>query len=392
MIKLPADGGGLLTALRPAWAVVDLDALEHNLAYLRQQVEPAGLLAVIKADAYGHGAPIVARTLESAGVDWLGVALAEEGVELRREGVTTPILVLGTSQPGQLALYQRYDLTPTISSRDQLALWTAWSGFGSTPQAVHVKVDVGMNRLGISPEELPRALSEIRAHPGLELAGLLSHLAEADDLESPRTAEQEKRFLELLGHLDDGERGSVQIHLANSAAALHHPDTRHTFVRTGLTLFGIDPAGQETGLQPVMSVRSRVVQVREVPAGARPGYGGTWTALRESRLGVVPVGYADGYSWRLSNRAEVLVDGRRVPVVGAVSMDMTLIDLTETTAGLGDEVVLLGRQGEEEVGAEEVAAWAGTIAYEVLCLLGLRLPRRYQRAGRDVVFDSRFTH
>lgn len=392
MIKLPADGGGLPTALRPAWAVVDLDALEQNLAYLRRQVEPAGLLAVIKADAYGHGAPIVARTLESAGVDWLGVALAEEGVELRREGVTTPILVVGTSQPGQLALYQRYDLTPTISSRDQLALWSGWSEPGSRAQAVHVKVDVGMNRLGISPEDLPAALSEIRAHPGLQLTGLLSHLAEADNLESPRTAEQEKCFAEILDHLEGNEWGSVQIHLANSAAALHHPETRHTFVRTGMTLFGIDPAGKATGLQPVMSVHSKIVQVREVAAGARPGYGGTWTAPRKSRLGVVPVGYADGYSWRLSNRAEVLVDGRRVPVVGAVSMDMTLIDLTDTAAGLGDEVVLLGRQGEQEIGAVEVAACAGTIAYEVLCLLGLRLPRRYRQGGRDVAFDSRFTH
>ena len=141
-----------------------------------------------------------------------------------------------------------------------------------------------------------------------------------------------------------------------------------------------------------MSVHSRIVQVREVPAGARPGYGGTWTAPRESRLGVVPVGYADGYSWRLSNRAEVLVDRTRVPVVGAVSMDMTLVDLTETNAGLGEEVVLLGRQGDGEVKAEEVAAWAGTIVYEVLCLMGLRLPRRYRRAGRDLAFDTRFTH
>jgi alanine racemase len=374
MIKLPADGGGLLTALRPAWALVDLDALEHNLAFLRRQVEPAGLLAVIKADAYGHGAPIVARTLERAGVDWLGVALAEEGV------------------PGQLALYQRYDLTPTISSRDQLALWSAWSESGSTAQAVHLKVDVGMNRLGISPQEVPRTLSEIRAHPSLQLAGLLSHLAEADDLDSDRTAQQDETFVEILDHLDESEQGNVQIHLANSAAALHHPATRHTFVRTGLTLFGIDPAGKETGLEPVMSVHSRVVQVREVPAGARPGYGGTWTAPRKSRLGVVPVGYADGYSWRLSNRAEVLVDNTRVPVVGAVSMDMTLVDLTETDAALGEEVVLLGRQGDEEISAEEVAAWAGTIAYEVLCLLGLRLPRRYRRAGRDLAFDTRFTH
>ena len=239
MIKLPADGGGLLTALRPAWAVVDLDALEHNLAFLQRQVAPAGLLAVIKADAYGHGAPIVARTLERSGVDWLGVALAEEGVELRREGVTTPILVLGTCQPGQLSLYQRYDLTPTISSRDQLALWSAWSETASTVQAVHLKVDVGMNRLGISPQDVPRTLSEIRAHPGLQLVGLLSHLAEADDLDSRRTAEQDRAFVELLDHLDAGERGSVQIHLANSAAALHHPATRHTFVRTGLTLLAV---------------------------------------------------------------------------------------------------------------------------------------------------------
>lgn len=392
MIKLPADDGGLLSALRPAWVVVDLDAVEHNLDYLRRRIEPSGLLAVIKADAYGHGAPIVARTLESAGIEWLGVALVEEGVELRREGIVAPILVLGTSQPGQLALYQRYDLTPTISSLDQLALWAAWTGLGGSPQAVHVKVDVGMNRLGIPPPELPRALDEIRRHPGLELTGLLSHLAEADDLASPRTAEQEKSFVETLGQLEEVERGRVQLHLANSAAALHHPDTRHTFVRSGLALFGIDPAGKETELRPVMSVRSRVVQVKQVPTGSRPGYGGTWTAPRDSRLGVVPVGYADGYSWRLSNRAEVLVGGQRVPAVGAVSMDMTLIDLTETNAGLGAEVVLLGPQGSEEITAREIARWAGTIPYEVLCLLGLRLPRRYRRAGRDLAFDSRFTH
>ena len=239
-----------------------------------------------------------------------------------------------------------------------------------------------MHRLGLDPAELSGALELIRSHEFLDLGGFLSHLAEADDLDSLRTAEQEERFETLVAdQLTEEERSRLTLHLANTAGALHHPGTRHSLVRTGLGLFGLDPAGRESELRPVLSVVAEIVQVREVSAGARPGYGGIWTAARDSRLGVVPVGYADGFGRRFSNRAEMLVNGRRVPVVGAVSMDMSLLDLTEVDAGPGDEAVLLGRQGEEEITAFELAEWSGTIPYEVLCLLGLRLPRRYVRDG-----------
>jgi alanine racemase len=383
--------GGLDSLLRPAWAVVDLDALEHNLELLRRRVAPAGVLAVIKADAYGHGAPAVARLLEEKGVDWLGVALAEEGAELRRAGVETPILVLGPSHASQIPIYQRYRLLPTVSNREQLDHWAAWAETWQRPQIIHLKVDVGMHRLGLEPAELGAVLERIRDHPYLEVGGLLSHLADADDLESPRTAEQEKRFTDLVaGQLTAEERSRLQLHLANSAAALHHAATRHSFVRSGLALLGLDPAGVEQDLRPVMSVVSRIVQIREVETGARPGYGGLWRAPRGSRLGVVPVGYADGYGRRLSNNAQMLAGGRRVAVVGAVSMDMSLVDLTDTSSQAGDEVVLLGRQDDEEIGAAELAQWAGTIPYESLCLLGLRLPRCYLRQGAVVDRTSSF--
>ncbi len=377
--------------LRPAWVVVDLAAVGQNLELVRRRIGDTALLAVVKADAYGHGAARVGRFLEERGVEWFGVALAEEGVELRRAGLRGRLLVLGPAAAAQRPLYERYRLTPTVSSREQLELWAQGSERAGGPQGVHLKVDTGMHRLGLAPEELPAALEVVRGHRGLRLEGLLSHLADANDLSSSRTAEQEERFAALTELLTDEERGRVMLHLANSAGGLHHPATRRGLVRAGLSLLGLDPAGLETGLRPAMSVVTRLVQVRRVAAGARPGYGGTWTAPRDSRLGVVPVGYADGYGWRLSNRAHALVAGRRVSVVGAVSMDLTLLDLTGVEAAAGDEVVLLGEQGGERINAWDLARWAGTIPYEVLCLLGLRLPRRYRRAGGEVAYDSRFS-
>ncbi len=376
--------------LRPAWAVVDLDALDSNLAFLRRRTHPAALLAVIKADAYGHGAVEIARRLEEREVDWLGVALVEEGAELRRAGISLPILVLGTAQPAQLPLYQRYGLTATISSPSQLRSWLEYGRGLESPQTVHLKVDTGMGRLGFSPRDARIALDEIAGARGLRLAGLLSHLASADELEGPSNREQERIFSELLAELPEGQRRGLLIHLANSAAALHHPWSRHTLVRVGLALLGLDPARAESGLAPILSVESKIVQTRRVPEGARLGYGGLWLARRDSVIGVVPIGYADGYGWRLTNRAEVLVRGHRVPVVGAVSMDMTMVDLTEVGGDVGDDVVLLGAQGEERIDAWELARIAGTIPYEILCALGLRLPRRYRAGGRDVAVDSRF--
>jgi alanine racemase len=387
----------LEAALRPAWVDVDLEALEHNLSLLQAEMAGSGArtMAVVKADGYGHGAVGVSKVLAGAGVDWLGVALLEEGAEIRRAGVELPILVLGTARPAKIALYRRYHLIPTVSSLAELALWRDWSAGGSEPQPIHLKVDTGMGRLGVGLDEVAAALDTVRSHPYLELAGLLSHFAEADDLASPRNRLQEERFAGVLALLTPQERESALIHMANSAAALHHAESRFRLVRLGIAIYGLDPAararGNGGGLRPVMSVRGRIVQLREVPAGTPVSYGGRTVTRRRSRIAVVPVGYADGYAWRLTGRAEALVHGRRVPVAGSVTMDMTLLDVTDTGAELGDEVVLLGRQGDEEISAVELAERAGTISWEILCHLGLRLPRRYVRGGRVEELVSRFS-
>ena len=385
--------------LRPAWTEIDLGALSANLRRLRQAVAPAKALAVIKADAYGHGAVEVAPALEAAGVDMLGVALLEEGAEVRRAGVAAPILVLGAPRPLQLPYYRRYRLTPVVSGMDQLAMWREHlAGPGGYVQPVHLQVDTGMTRLGIAEADFPAALRAIRDDPHLELAGVLSHFADADLLESERNPEQERRFRGLLEAVPGELLAGATVHMANSAAALHQPASRHDMVRLGLALYGYDPAGPAasaaSGLLPVMSLKTRAVLLRDIAPGTRVSYGGRWTAERPSRIAVLPVGYADGYAWRLTGAAEGLVRGRRVPVVGAVSMDMIFVDLTDhpdrEEIGVGEEVVLLGRQGDERITAFDLAEKVGTIPYELLCLLGLRLARRYLGgpSGGDV--RSRF--
>jgi alanine racemase len=378
--------------LRPAWIDVHLDAIEANLAALRDRVRPAAVLAVVKADAYGHGAPEVGRALEAAGVEWLGVALVEEAAALRRAGVQSPILVLGGAAAAQLPLFRRYALTPAVSSLEQLEMWGAWARTAGGVQDLHLKFDTGMNRLGVPCEAAARALELVRGEPALRLTGVLSHLAEAEELGSPRVEAQADRFSSLLTRLEAAERERVWIHLGNSAAALHHPRTRWGLVRAGLALYGHDPAGRAPGLRPALELRAQIVAVRDLEPGDRVGYGGRFVAARPSRVAVVPVGYADGYSWRLSEQARALVGGSEVPVIGAISMDMLTLDVTgllRSEAAVGTEVVLLGRQAGREISLAEFAALAGTLPYEVLCLLGLRLPRRYRRGGAVVRTMSR---
>ncbi|MEM7048192.1 MAG: alanine racemase [Acidobacteriota bacterium] len=388
---------GLSGALRPAWVEVDLDALVGNFERLRRTVAPSRVMAVLKADAYGHGAPFAARALARAGVDWIAVALLEEGAELRRAGVEQPILVLGTAQRPQLPLYRRYSLTPTLSSLDQIDLWRAFGEEVRRRQPVHLKVDTGMNRLGVATDQIPRALELLRSDRHLELSGLITHFAEADTPASPSNAAQQRRFEAVLDQLTAAERSRLLIHAANSAAGLHHPASRHQLVRFGLALFGLDPADREAArgapgdLEPVMSVVTRIVQRRTLEAGAAVGYGGRWRAERPSEIAVVPVGYADGYAWRLTPGARALVGGTSAPLVGSVTMDMSMIDVTGLGAEVGDEVVLLGRRGDHAIDAWDLAESAGTIPWEMLCLLGLRMPRRYRSEGRIEEVSARFS-
>jgi len=370
-------------AIRPTRAEVDLGALERNYRAVRALDPGLEVLAVVKANAYGHGAPLVAQRLEAAGVRLLGVALVEEGLELRNAGVRAPILVMGGSYQGGHELMVERGLSATVFRRDHVeALAFAARRAGRTV-AVHVKVDTGMGRLGTSLEELPELLRHLRSFPEIFLEGVASHLASADVKDAPITRVQLERWREVRRVVKGAGFHPELWHLANSAALLGLPEWRSeglfNLARPGLALYGLAPSPwlePAADLSPVLSWKTGIVHLKELAPGDSVSYGATWTATRPSRIAVLPVGYADGYGRAYSNRAHVLVRGRRVPVVGRVCMDLCMADVTSVPdAAVGDEVVLLGRQGSEAVTAQELAELAGTIHYEVLCGLGARVPR-----------------
>jgi len=381
----PAD------AVRPTRAEVNLEALRHNLRVVRRAAGGARVWAVLKADAYGHGAPAVARTLERAGADGFCVALLEEAVELREAGIGAPILVMGGhygSDPGAYEEVVARGLVPVVHDIEQVASFArvVRAGAAGGPVGVHLKIDTGMARLGVTMQALPRLVARLAEFPEVRVAGLMTHLASADAPTEEQTAEQMARFEEataLLAH--HGVSPEIR-HAANSAATLR-AQARLDVVRPGIALFGVSP---EVGgraltneLRPVMRVRTEIVAVREVPSGAPVGYGATWRAPRASRIATLPLGYADGLSRRLAGVGAVLVRGKRAPIVGAVSMDMTMIDVTDVPgADVRDEAVVLGRQdgplGKDCIGADEIAAHADTIAWEVLTSVSRRVPRFYR--------------
>lgn len=359
---------------RRARVEIDLAALERNFRRLEARTAPSRVLPVVKADAYGHGAVAVARRLAPLGAAGVAVALVEEGIELRRAGVREAILVLSPTPRGAEEALVEFELTPAISGVDQLERIEAAGRRAGRRIPAHLKFDTGMTRLGLPPEAAAGLVERLGRSPGVALAGLMSHLAEAEDPASPANARQLAGFRELVQVLP--RPSGTALHLANSAGALLLPETRFDLVRCGLALYGIAPEGVEAGLEPVMSLRAELVQVRDVAAGTRAGYGGRWTAPRPTRVGVVPVGYADGYPWRAGGEAEAVLAGRRIRHAGAISMDLMLFDLGPEGGEVGDVVTLLGRDGREEITAREIAGRAGTLVYEALCHFGLRLPRR----------------
>jgi alanine racemase len=354
---------------------IDAGALVRNFRRVAAAVAPARVLPVVKADAYGHGVLAVAEALEPAGAPGFAVALVEEGIELRRAGFETPVLVLSPTPAGAEEALVEFDLAPAISGLDQLDRIEAMAAAAGRHLPVHLKFDTGMTRLGLPAEAAPEILERIRASRCLRIAGLMSHLAEAESPESPANRIQLERFAALAGLLTESERPEVEVHLANTCGALFLPATRFDVVRIGLALYGAGPEASGLELEPVMSLRAELVQVREVPAGTRAGYGGRWVAPGPARVGVVPLGYADGYPWRAERAVEVLVRGQRAPLAGAVSMDLVLVDLTATGGEVGEVVTLLGEDGGERITASELAERTGTLVYEVLCHFGLRLPR-----------------
>ncbi len=315
-----------------------------------------------------------------AGIRWLGVALVEEGVTLRRAGIRLPILVLGGAYEGGWETLHAEALTPVLFRPDHLDAYQQALPSGATA-AYHLKVDTGMGRIGVLPEALPAFLEAAKAHPRLVLDGVLSHFANADLADDAETAAQVARFRDAVARVDAAGFKPTWLHLANSAAVLEGTVAleARALARPGLMLYGYPPAARfaaDADLEPVLTLATRITHLKRVPPGFKVSYGQTWSAPRESLVATLPVGYADGYDRRHSNGSPVLVGGRRCEIIGRVCMDMCLVDVTDVPGvALGDEVVLLGRQGEAFVGADELADRIGTIPYEVLCAIGERVPR-----------------
>jgi alanine racemase len=376
-IRLPFAEVDIRTSIRPTVAEIDLGAVQRNLSRVRQAVGPGvRIFGVVKADAYGHGAVPVARALEPL-CNALAVSLVEEGFELRAAGIRAPILVLG-------AYYNRHQddvlserLTPVVYDRRDLEKFAAAAARRNRPADVHVKIDTGMSRLGITPAELGAMLGRLAQLPSLRLAGICTHFASADLADASTT---EAALAELAQGLDRaaalGFRGLVN-HAANSAAAVRFPTARLDAVRPGLALYGAMPSDivKLPGLEAALALRTRVMSVRDVAVGTGVSYGGTWRAARPSRVATLPIGYADGYP-RHVRGAAVLLAGRRVPIVGAVCMDMLMIDVTDLAdSALDGAVTLIGRDGAEEITVDDLARWAGTVNYEILCGISKRVPR-----------------
>lgn len=378
--------------MRPTCLEVDLSALRRNLAMARTRAQGAPLLAVVKGNAYGHGLVPVARALSAAGADFLGVATVEEGTALRDARIGGPVLLLGGYLPGEAADVVAARLTPTVFTEAQIEALAVAARAAGVRLPVHVKVDTGMGRIGFSPEAAPAAVRRVLDFPELVVQGLFTHFAEADLADASAATEQLGRLAKVKAELGPvGERIPCW-HAANSAALLRGlmdagPGAAlRALFRPGIMLYGEPPApGFATGvpLAPVATWTARVVQVKTVPAGTPVSYGRTFTTARESRIATLPVGYADGYPRRLSNRGTVLLQGRRVPVVGRVCMDMTMVDTTDLPepVAVGNEAVLLGAQGHERVSATEIADVCETIAYDILCGVSDRVPRRYAGSG-----------
>lgn len=368
---------------RRAWAEVDLGALADNVRAIAAAVrKPARVMAIVKADAYGHGAVAVARAAVDAGAAALGVATTDEGVQLRRAGIESPILLLGHTPPEEAAIAVTNDLSVTVFQMDVArALSRAASRAG--PAKIHIKVDTGMGRIGIAPSDALSFAQEVRQLAGITLEGCFTHFATADEADLGPAMAQLEAFRTVLRQLEEARVRVGLRHAANSAAVLALPDSHLDLVRPGIALYGIPPAPHlrsRIPLRRVMGLRARVTHVKRVPAGTPIGYGGAYRAARATTVATIPVGYADGYPRLLSAQGEVAWGGRRLPIAGRISMDQCMVDAGETALGVGDEVELWG----DAVPVEDVADRAQTIAYEVLAGVSPRVPRVFIRNGQVV--------
>ena len=368
------------------WAEIDLDAIRHNIQSLRLLASPpAALMAVIKADAYGHGAPEVARTALSCGVQWLAVARIDEGIRLRLEGIAAPILVLGGTLPSRMEDLIRYQLTPALfSDADARVLSDIALRMGKV-HPVHLKFDTGMGRIGFAetgPDAVIKRFRTLSALPGLRIQGVFTHFASADTFDKAHANAQNRLFSQIMETLEaEGLRPPI-AHAANSAAIMEMPETHFDLVRAGIAMYGIYPSREvdrsRISLIPAMTLKARILCVKTIEAGQSVSYNRTWTAKRRTRVATLPVGYADGFSRAHSNRGVILTGGLPAPIIGRVCMDLLMIDVTEIPGvSEGDEAILFGQDEKGSLPAEELAERIGTIPYEIVSSLTPRVPRLF---------------
>ncbi len=378
------------------WAEVDLSAIAHNVKELRRLIgDQVQLMVAVKANAYGHGAVEVARTALASGADQLGVARLEEGIALRQAGINAPILVMGYTTAENAPRMMENRLMPTLYALENAREFSKAAVAANATIAFHIKVDSGMGRLGVPCDALQldlavRPVEEITAItqlPGLDFQGLFTHFATSDHSDKAFANRQFSRFQALV---EDLEAAGIEVpikHAANSGAIIDLPETHLDMVRAGISLYGLNPSHEvdlsKIDLRPALTLKARIIHLKTVPAGTRISYGGTWTSPTATTIATIPVGYGDGYSRLLSNQGQMLVNGKRAPVVGRVCMDLTMLDVGHIDGvKAGDEAVLIGKQGEEEISADEMADLLGTINYEIVTQLMARVERVYKKPGQ----------
>lgn len=369
--------------MRPTHAVINLAAIRHNIAQIRGATPAAcAITAVVKANAYGHGVVPVSRTVLAAGADYLAVAIPEEGVELRQAGFTVPILVLGLVMPAQASLIVDYELTATVCIPEQLQAIAVAAHKANKQGRVMIKVDTGMSRIGIRPEQLLPFTAQVFSYPTLELRGVYTHLASADSADKTFALEQLSSFQCALNSAAQSGVVYPVVSAGNSAGLVDLPGSHFNTVRPGIILYGLPPSlemHKQLDLRPAMQLVTKVAYVKEVPAGTCVSYSSTYRCTSSTWLGTLPVGYADGYHRTLSNKGSVLIGGKRRPIAGKVCMDQIVVDIgPKLDVAIGDEAVLFGRQGQEEITVTELAELAGTINYELVCAVSSRVPRLYR--------------
>jgi alanine racemase len=376
-------------ATRPTWAEVSLAALRQNFRVLERYVgHGVTICAIVKADAYGHGSVECSRALQQEGARWFGVTSLDEAIPLREAGIAGNILLLTGFWRGEEEEIVRLKLTPTVWEVEQLAFLDKAALELGVRHPVHLKVDTGMGRLGVTSRQLPRICSALRSSPHLVVEGLSTHFASSEVLDAPSVPDQLRCFREVCQSLKQEGFDPPLVHTANTAAVISRRESWNTLVRPGIALYGyhlpferggrqVSESGLRLGVQPVLSWKTRILSLRDVPGNQALGYGGTYVTKAPARIAVLPVGYADGLHRALSCRGRVIVREHYAPIVGRISMDLTLVDVTGLPVAVGDEVVLLGSSGGLSVDAHEHAALANTVVYEILCGVSKRVPRKY---------------